>query len=172
MKLFFFLGNPGPEYNFTRHNLSFLLADFFLKTKNLKWEKHEKFHSIYKKLDNQILVKPNTFYNNVGVSLLEWKNFYKLGLDDFIVVCDDFNLPFGTCRFRKNGSAGGNNGLKSIISNLGSTDFARLRLGTGNDELRQKLGDVDFVLSRFTPDEKERLPEFLSSAFQYFVGTP
>ncbi|MBQ6130645.1 aminoacyl-tRNA hydrolase [Candidatus Saccharibacteria bacterium] len=163
MKLLFFLGNPGAEYNFTRHNLGFLLADFYLKTLNKTWEPHEKFHSVYKKLDSTLLVKPTTFYNNVGLSLGEWKNFYKLDLTDLLVICDDFHLPFGTSRFREKGTAGGNNGLKSVIETLGTDAFPRLRLGTGNDELRKTLGDIDFVLSRFTEEEKKQLPDFLLS---------
>ena len=76
------------------------------------------------------------------------------------MVCDDFNLAFGEIRYRKNGSAGGNNGLKSTISELNTSEFPRLRLGTGSD-LRKKTGDTDFVLSKFTPEEKEKLPGLL-----------
>ena len=84
-------------------------------------------------------------------------------MDDILVVCDDFNLDFGKLRYRSTGSAGGNNGLKSIIRELSSEDFPRLRIGTGNDEIRKKIGDVDFVLSKFTPEEKALLPEVLKS---------
>ena len=87
--------------------------------------------------------------------------YYKIGLEDILVVCDDFNLEFGAVRYRSSGSAGGNNGLKSIIAELGTDEFARLRVGTGNDELRNQMGDVDFVLSKYTPDEKKRLPGVL-----------
>ena len=164
MKLLVFLGNPGSEYNFTRHNLGFLLADFYLKTRQIEWSKHEKMHAIHQKDEDKILIKPTTFYNNVGLAVLEWKQFYKIENKDLLVVCDDFNLPFGTVRKRERGSAGGNNGLKSIIETLGTDEFPRLRLGTGNDELRKRLGDVDFVLSRFTEEEKKQLPKFLLSA--------
>ena len=74
---------------------------------------------------------------------------------------DDFAIDFGMVRYRTQGSAGGNNGLKSIIASLGTTEFPRLRIGTGNDTLRQKLGDMDFVLSKFTPEEKAQLPNIL-----------
>jgi PTH1 family peptidyl-tRNA hydrolase len=90
-------------------------------------------------------------------------DFYKIPLSDILVICDDFNLPFGITRYREKGSAGGNNGLKSIIASLGSQDFPRLRLGAGNDELRNKLGDMDFVLSKFTEEERQKLPEILRS---------
>ena len=89
--------------------------------------------------------------------------FYKIATSDVLVVCDDFNLEFGKIRYRSGGSAGGNNGLKSVIAELGTDDFSRLRLGTGNEELRGKMGDVDFVLSKFTAEEKERLPEILNA---------
>lgn len=163
MKLIVALGNPGKEYNFTRHNLGFLALDFFFKLNSLDWEPHEKFHAIWKKVDGIVYLKPQTFYNNVGLSVLEWKNFYKLSPSDLLVICDDFNLPFGTSRFRETGSSGGNNGLKSIISSLGTSNFPRLRLGTGNDKLRTRLGDVDFVLSKFTPEERDQLPAFLKT---------
>ena len=161
MQLIVGLGNPGKEYNFTRHNFGFLALDFFFKKQNLTWETSEKFHAAWKKQGNIIYLKPQTFYNDVGNSVRACLDFYKLSASDILVVCDDFNLPFGETRFRAKGSAGGNNGLKSIISHLGTDDFPRLRLGTGNDELRKKLGDTDFVLSKFTPEEKERLPEIL-----------
>ena len=87
--------------------------------------------------------------------------FYKIANSDVLVVCDDFNLEFGVARYRSSGSAGGNNGLKSVISELGTDDFARIRVGTGNNELRGEMGDVDFVLSKFTSEEKKILPKIL-----------
>ena len=86
------------------------------------------------------------------------------------VICDDFNLEFGKIRYRLNGSAGGNNGLKSIIASLGTDEFPRLRIGTGNDELRKKLGDVDFVLSKFTPEEKEKQESQLYTYLLQYIG--
>ena len=80
------------------------------------------------------------------------------------MVCDDFNLEFGKIRYRSIGSAGGNNGLKSIIAELSTEEFPRLRIGTGNDALRQQMGDIDFVLSKFTPEEKKNLPAVLMEA--------
>ena len=165
MKLIVGLGNPGNRYNFTRHNFGFLALDFWCKKRGIEWEKHEKNGAIYAKDGGLILIKPQTFYNEVGQSVLAWKQFYKLDSGDILVVCDDFNLGFETIRRRERGSAGGNNGLKSIIASLGTEDFARLRLGTGNDELRAKIGDVDFVLSKFTKEEKEKLPAILNEAF-------
>lgn len=165
MKLIVGLGNPGPEYNFTRHNFGFLALDFYAKVKNLTWQK-PKFHALWLKDGDKIFIKPQTFYNDSGRAVAEFANFYKISLEDILVICDDFNLPFDSLRYRAKGSSGGNNGLKSISEYLHTTDFPRLRLGTGNDELRQKLGDVDFVLSRFTAEEKAALPAFLTKVAQ------
>ena len=83
-----------------------------------------------------------------------------------MIICDDFNLDFGEIRYRAKGSDGGNNGLKSITKHLGTSDYPRLRLGTDNDEMRRKLGDVDFVLSKFTLEEKTKLPEILRAVVE------
>lgn len=164
MHLIVALGNPGPEYNFTRHNFGFLALDFFFKVNNLDWEPHAKFNALWKKSGDTIFIKPQTFYNDVGTSVKAFADFYKIPPEHIICICDDFNLPFGTIRERQKGSAGGNNGLKSIIANLKTENFPRIRLGTGNDELRKKIGDIDFVLSKFTAEEKSKLPEILQQA--------
>ena len=86
-----------------------------------------------------------------------------------MIVCDDFNLDFGKLRYRERGSAGGNNGLKSTIRELGNEDFPRLRLGTGNEPVRKQIGDVDFVLSKFTPAEREQLPRVLTEFVKFIA---
>lgn len=161
MKLIVGLGNPGNQYNFTRHNSGFLALDFYFKVKNLSWAENQKYDAIYHKEDDIIFIKPQTYYNEVGKSVQAFAHFYKIKRKDILVICDDFNLAFGDVRFREKGSAGGNNGLKSIIRELNTDEFPRLRIGTGNDALRRKIGDTDFVLSRFTPEEKEQLPDIL-----------
>ena len=161
MKLIVGFGNPGNQYNFTRHNTGFLAIDFYFKINNLDWEKNPKFNAIWKKSGDNIFIKPQTFYNDVGTSISAFKNFYKIKNEDILVICDDFNLGFGKMRLREKGSAGGNNGLKSTIEKLGTSDFPRLRIGTANDSLRRKIGDTDFVLGKFTPEEKEELPKIL-----------
>lgn len=161
MRLIVGFGNPENRYNFTRHNTGFLALDFYLKIKKLEWEKNPKFNATYLKIGDTFLIKPLTYYNDVGSSIAAFKNFYKIKNSDILVICDDFNLDFGNLRLREKGSAGGNNGLKSTIEKLGTDNFPRLRVGTGNDSLRKKIGDVDFVLSKFTPEEKEKLPVIL-----------
>ena len=161
MRLVVGLGNPGNQYNFTRHNFGFLALDFYLKLKKIEWKDKPRYGAIWAKDEDVIFVKSQDFYNESGRAVREFVKFYKLSLDDVLVVCDDFNLEFGKIRYRAKGTAGGNNGLRSVISELKTDEFARIRLGTGNDELRKKLGDTDFVLSKFTPEEKEELPNIL-----------
>ncbi len=161
MNLIVAFGNPGSQYNFTRHNFGFLALDFYFKINHLEWEPHEKFNAIWSKQGDTIFIKPQTFYNDIGTAVRAFADFYKIPPANILCVCDDFNLPFGTTRKREKGSAGGNNGLKSVIAHLQTEDFPRLRLGTGNDELRQKIGDIDFVLSKFTETERKELPDIL-----------
>ena len=155
MKLVVGFGNPENKYNFTRHNYGFLTLDFYAKIKGLNWEQNPKFNAIWLKtsIDGEqvIFIKPQTYYNEVGQAVQAFSHFFMIKPADILVVCDDFNLAFGEIRYRKNGSAGGNNGLKSTISELNTSEFPRLRLGTGSD-LRKKTGDTDFVLSKFTPE--------------------
>lgn len=161
MKLIVGLGNPGNKYNFTRHNTGFLTLDFYFKLHDLKWTDRPKLNAIIGREGDTFFIKPQNFYNDTGRVVRDYLHFYKIPIADMLVICDDFNLAFGTMRYRAAGSAGGNNGLKSIIEALGTEEFARLRVGTGNTELRTKLGDVDFVLSKFTPEEKAQLPDIL-----------
>ncbi len=161
MKVIAALGNPGSQYNFTRHNFGFLAADFYAKVHGFEWKEDKKFRALYFKDGEKLFVKPQTFYNEIGQSLELIRSYYKLTPQDFLVVCDDFNLEFGQIRFRERGSAGGNNGLKSAISHFGTDDFPRLRLGSANDNLRKRIGDIDFVLTKFTDAERGKLPEIL-----------
>ena len=167
MKLIIGLGNPGPEYNLTRHNFGFLALDFYFKTHNLSWQTAKKFHSIYAKTKDAIFLKPQTCYNEVGLAAKECANFYKISLNQIYVISDDFNLTFGQLRFREKGSSGGNNGLKSMEQYFCTTDFPRLRLGSGNNELRTKIGDANFVLGRFTAEESALLPQILQEVSNY-----
>lgn len=163
MKLIIGFGNPGSKYNFTRHNFGFLALDFYGKINNLNWTEKPKWHAIIAedKANDRIFVKPQTYYNDQGMCIRTICDFYKIKPQEILVLCDDFHLPFGNLRFRERGSAGGNNGLKSTIQHLNTEDFPRLRLGTGNDELRARIGDVDFVLSKFTDSEHEKLASVL-----------
>lgn len=168
MKLIVGLGNPDAKYNFTRHNFGFLTLDFYLKVKGLSWEKTPKFGAIWTKVslgaEDAIFLKPQDYYNESGRAVREFMRYYKIPAEDILVICDNFDLTFGKMRYRSAGEAAGNNGLKSVDAELKTSNYPRLRLGTGNDELRHKMGDVDFVLSRFTTGEKEQLPTILGEA--------
>ena len=164
MKLVVGLGNPGRQYLWTRHNFGFLALDFYFKRKDLSWGVKPRYGALTGRSGDILFVKPQDFYNLSGRPARELARFYKVPTSDILVICDDFDLKFGTVRWREQGSSGGNNGLKSMITELGTENFPRLRLGTGNDELRRQMGDVDFVLSKFTPEEKEKLPEILREA--------
>ncbi len=167
MKLVVGIGNPGAKYSFTRHNAGFLTLDFYFKLNNLSWGIKPHLGAIFGRRDDILFIKPQNYYNASGNVVSNYAKYYKIVTSDIMIICDDFNLDFGKIRYRARGSAGGNNGLKSIISALGTEEFPRLRIGTGNDELRKKMGDMDFVLSKFLPEEKAILPEVLSAACRH-----
>ena len=166
MKLVVGLGNPENKYNFTRHNTGFLVLDYYFKVKGLKWSSEPRMGALWAKDSDVIYIKPQEFYNVSGVPVAAFMKYYKIPASDILVICDDFNMEFGLIRYRASGSAGGNNGLKSIIASIGTEDFPRIRVGTGNDELRSRLGDTDFVLSKFTAEEKAKLPDILNAVVE------
>ncbi len=161
MKLVIGLGNPGNKYNFTRHNVGFLALDFYFKVNKATWNDKPRLGAISGRIGDTLFIKPQDFYNDSGRAVAEYMRYYKIPVSDILVICDNFDLEFGKVRFRSSGAAGGNNGLKSIDETLQSSDYPRIRIGTENDDLRRKMGDVDFVLSKFTPKEKEKLPNIL-----------
>lgn len=162
MKLIVGLGNPGTRFAFTRHNFGFLTLDFYLKRCGGSWSEKPRLSAIFARIDDVFFIKPQDFYNLSGKAVAAWMKYYKIKPSDVLVICDNFDLEFGKIRFRSSGSAGGNNGLKSIDQELGNSEYPRLRLGTENAPVREKLGATDFVLSKFTPEEKAQLPEILS----------
>ena len=164
MKLVVGLGNPEPKYNWTRHNTGFLVLDFYFKLHGLDWNSKPRLGAVWGRKDEVIFIKPQDYYNESGRAVREYLRYYKIPLEDVLVICDNFDLEFGKIKYRSNGTAGGNNGLKSIDAALGTSEYPRIRVGTGNDDLRQKMGDVDFVLSKFTPEEKAALPGVLMEA--------
>ena len=140
------------------------MLDYYFKVKELKWSDKPRLGALWGRSDDVIFIKPQEYYNESGRAVAAYMKYYKITASDILVVCDDFNLEFGKVRYRAAGSAGGNNGLKSIIASIGTDEFPRIRIGTGNDVLRAKLGDVDFVLSKFTVEEKNQLPEVMEEA--------
>ncbi len=159
MKIIFAQGNPEARYQTTRHNIGFQVVDTLARDENTSFATKQKFFAEVAEYsvgsDKVLLVKPTTYYNETGRSLRAILDFYKLTPQDVLVVHDELALPFGTLRSRIGGSDAGNNGIKSINAN-GGTDTARLRIGVGN-ELRAKMGDVDFVLANFSKAEAATL---------------
>ena len=150
------LGNPGKKYENTRHNIGFITLDYLAERHDIKINKIK-----HKALVGEgriagqkvLLVKPQTYMNLSGESLREVMDYYKVDIEDMIVVYDDIDLPAGTVRIRKKGSAGTHNGMRSIVQHLGQ-DFPRIRMGIGND----RRGDlVDFVLGGFSKEDREVL---------------
>ena len=153
MKLVVGLGNKGREYENTRHNMGFMLVDRYLQYKNITDKFKDKFNAIYIEttINNEkvIFIKPMTYMNNSGIAVRSFVDFYKLNSEDVLVISDDLDLDLGKFRLRRNGSSGGHNGLKSIISHLGTDNFKRLRIGISND----KDDVINYVLSKFSKKE-------------------
>ena len=132
MKLIVGLGNPGKEYENTRHNLGFIIIGQLANKLNVELNK-KKFNGLYCQTSEYILLKPQTYMNNSGECIVAFLNFFRIPLDNLLVIYDDIAFPLGKYRYRCQGSAGGHNGVKNIIELLGSKDFKRLRVGIGYD---------------------------------------
>ncbi len=155
MKLVVGLGNPGGKYEDTRHNVGFRVVDELSRRHGIDLSRI-RFHGLFGAgsvgTEQVLLLKPGTFMNRSGITVREAMTFYKLGLADLLVISDDMALPLGRLRLRKGGSAGGHNGLASVIAEVGSDAFGRLRLG-----IEQVAGErmVGHVLSPFSRQEEE-----------------
>ena len=163
MKIVVGLGNPGREYAATRHNLGFMVVDELARRQGAA-ERRNRFHSdvveIFDAEEKIVLLKPRTYMNLSGTAVREAINWYKVSLEELLVVVDDIDLPFGSLRVRATGGSGGHNGLKSIIAELQSDAFPRLRIGID----RGPGHATRQVLSRFTSEEARVLPSVLETA--------
>ncbi|MCX6728746.1 MAG: aminoacyl-tRNA hydrolase [Candidatus Saccharibacteria bacterium] len=160
MKLIFAQGNPEPQYSGIRHNVGFIVLNSIADEHDVKWSEKLKFHAIITELnidsEKVLLVKPTTFYNETGPALRKIVDFYKIDVEnDLLVIHDDLALPFGTIRIRKQGSDAGNNGIKSINAHI-DQNYTRIKIGIYN-ELRERMDDADFVLAKFNIDESQQL---------------
>lgn len=166
MKVIVGLGNPGPRYAGTRHNVGFDVIDSLAAAPGCP-PFREKFEALVTELNEDgetvLLVKPLTYMNLSGRAVRAVLDFYKLPLDRLLVVCDDFNLPLGKLRLRAKGSHGGQNGLRNIQDHLGTDAYARLRIGVGQPQPGEA---VDFVLSKFRPSERPIIEEAVARAVQ------
>lgn len=160
MKIIFAQGNPGAQYERTRHNVGFLTLDAFAKKEGAQWRVQTKYNAAIAELtlagEKVLLVKPLSFYNETGLVARSLVDFYKVAPStDFLVIHDELALPFGTIRIREKGSDAGNNGIKSLNAHLGQ-DYMRIRVGVWN-ELRDRMDDANFVLSTFSKSEANAL---------------
>lgn len=159
------LGNPGERYKSTRHNLGYRVVNF-LAEKNKKSFKPGKgkflFCEIQIKQEIIYLIKPLTLMNSSGVAVVEGIDNFNLGIENLFVVCDDVNLPLGKIRIREKGTDGGHKGLRSIIYQVASIDFARLRMGIG--DIPEKVDLEEFVLEDFKDEEKEKVDQMVEKA--------
>lgn len=158
------LGNIGPEYADTRHNIGFMTADRLASDAGANFESCRYGDMARFRVKNKqlMVLKPSTFMNLSGVAVRYWMNKERLPLQNLLVIVDDLALPFGAIRLRGSGSDAGHNGLKNIASELGNQNYARLRLGIGNGF--QRGGQIDYVLGKFPAEEAARLPERLEVA--------
>ena len=145
------LGNPGPEYVATRHNVGFMVVERIAAQLGLTWEKSAKWTVRYAKDGELILAKPVAYMNRSGEPLRAIADFYKIEPGEILVVLDDLALPLGRLRLRARGGSGGHNGLESIILQFASEEVPRLRIGIG---AAPRHGEIDYVLSRFFDEEK------------------
>ncbi len=169
------LGNPGSKYQNTRHNIGFITADYIAEEKRVKLNK-VKFRASYNILtiggEKCLLMKPNTFMNLSGDAVKEAASFYKIPADHIIVIFDDCSLPCGKLRIRQSGSAGGHNGIKSIISQLGTDKFPRIKIGVG-EKPHPDYDMADWVLSTFSEQDKKLLKpavEDAAKALEVFIS--
>jgi PTH1 family peptidyl-tRNA hydrolase len=163
MKLVVGLGNPGRKYDGTRHNAGFDVLDLMASRHRLEWESAPADALLARwRAASALLAKPLTFMNLSGQAVGDLLRFYKIDVGDLLVIVDDANLELGRLRARANGSAGGHNGLKSLIGLLGTEGFARLRIGVGRGDGRRDL--ADHVLATFDPQEREDVAEAVGRA--------
>ena len=160
IKMAVFAGNPGREYEKTRHNIAWMVLSEIQRFSNFNWKK--KFNGLWTDYfagtNKVIFLKPETFMNHIGKSVQAAAHFFKIKPEEIIVIHDDLELPFETLAVKKGGGAGGHNGLRSITQHLGSSNYYRLRMGIG----RPVHGSVSsFVLGRFTQDEEIGLISFV-----------
>jgi PTH1 family peptidyl-tRNA hydrolase len=162
------LGNPGSQYQLTRHNIGFMAVDFFLGDKKSSLEKKE-FKSFFYKTKTSstdlFFQKPQTFMNLSGDAVIEAMQFYKVPTSQLIVIHDEIDQPFGKMKIQKNRGHGGHNGIRDITAKLGTSDYIRLRLGVGRPP-HPNMNVADYVLQKFSQEEFNELPNFLERGVQ------
>ncbi len=168
-KMIVFLSNPGIQHRQTRHNTGWMVCDRLISALGLTSSWQTKFHAQFIKQMSYVLLKPQTFMNESGVSVQEAAKFFGIAPADILVVHDDIELPFGEVRRQLGGGMGGHNGLRSVRLHLGTEAFGRLRVGVGRPTGGMQV--ADYVLARFSPLEEKQMENVLDcaveSALQY-----
>jgi PTH1 family peptidyl-tRNA hydrolase len=154
MTLFVGLGNPGPAYEMTRHNIGWRVIDHLISDLDARDISKNSFHGELYRHGNLFFLKPTTYMNLSGKSLQAVKQFFKIDTEDIVVIHDDIDLPFGAVRFKQSGGNGGHNGLKSIDA-IGDKGYYRIRVGVGKPEHKSQVSD--YVLHSFDPEEEKNL---------------
>ncbi len=166
MKLIVGLGNPGVEYKNTRHNIGFIFIDKFAKTLNIEIKK-EKYNGLYEEVkineEKIILLKPQSYMNLSGEVVIKYKNYFKIDLEDILIISDDLDMPVGKIKLKEKGSSGGHNGLKNISYNLNTENFKRLKIGISNNK---NINTKDYVLGNFTNDDLKILDDITPEVLQ------
>ena len=160
------LGNIGTEYRYTRHNIGFIVLDAFAEASNITFTTQRYGDIGEGRIKNKqvVLLKPSTYMNLSGDAVAYWMKKENIPLEQVLVVVDDLALPFGVLRLKGKGSDAGHNGLKDIAAKIGTTNYARLRFGIGNDYPRGM--QVEFVLGHFLPQQEDILPQRLNIAVE------
>lgn len=181
MKLVVGLGNPGEKFKYTRHNIGFMVVERLVKDKLsllpslTAWKKDEKMAAEICKLDDCLIIKPQTYMNLAGLAVVRLAHFYKIAKDDIWVVHDDIDLPLGKIRIRRGGASAGHHGIESIIKELGTSEFVRFRLGIGRGKLDiPKSADINlhrreiekYVLSIFRDNEGGAVKNLVKNAVE------
>ena len=175
MKLVVGLGNPGKEYDNTRHNIGFMLVDKYLGDVKYK----DKFNGLFYEINGNekvIFVKPQTYMNNSGECVSKFVKYYDIKMEDILIIQDDLDINVGKYKFKINSSSGGHNGIKSIISHLGNDKFFRLKIGISNT---RKDDVIDFVLGKFSKEDlnninfdelKNAIDDFINYDYSYVMN--
>lgn len=181
MKLIVGLGNPEPKYDGTRHNTGFRFVDSFLKKNNYILKK-EKFNGLYDIFDYKqekiIVLKPQSYMNLSGEVVKKFVDYFKIRIEDIIIIHDDIDIPCGKLRIRYKGSSGGHNGLKNIALHLGTNEYKRIKIGVNNEN---KKDVIDFVLGKFNEEDNKKIDllcenaktiidDYLNDSFENFMN--
>ena len=173
MKLVVFLGNPGKEYDNTRHNIGFMFLDYYIKKKKISVEWASKFNGLFFDTiingEKVIFLKPQSYMNLSGTVVNKFVSYYKIDISDILIVCDDLDLSIGNFKLKSKGSSGGHNGLKNIEECLKTQDFKRLKIGISKNH---EIDTKDYVLGKLSKEENnvidktyEQLVEVLDTYF-------